>query len=158
VVNEVATDGATAGDEYVELYNGGTCSVSLTGWTLKYSPASGLSPSTRWTGTATDALPAGGFFVVGGTSFSGTKQGTLSSGLAKDGGGIGVFDATGVRIDSMSYEVVTTTTHPLTETTPAANIPTNKSASRIPDGADTNVNSVDFKVPAARTPGASNSL
>jgi hypothetical protein len=130
----------------------------LTGWTLKYSSASGSNPATRWTGTPTDTLAPGGFFVIGGASFSGTKQGTLTSGLAATGVGVGLHDPSNVLVDAVSYQPLSTPSHPYTEGSPALNIPEDKSAARIPDGSDTNDNSVDFDVPATRTPGAVNAL
>jgi hypothetical protein len=82
----------------------------------------------------------------------------LLSGLALGGGGVGLFDPASALIDAIAYDLLTTTTHPFMEGTQTPNIPTAKSASRIPDGADTNVNSADFDVPALRTPGAPNAL
>jgi hypothetical protein len=154
VINEVSTDGTVAADEYVELYNAGTCVASLQGFSLKYSSASGSTPSTSWTANATDSIAVGGYFVLGGSGFTGTKNANLGGGLAVAGGGVGLYSGT-VLVDSMSWGSAVVG-HPFTETTPAAQIPTNKSAARFPDGTDTNDNSVDFKVPSTRSPGAAN--
>ena len=160
VVNEISVDGAVGADEFVELYNAGTCSVSLIGWVLKYGAASGSNPLTCWTGSLNDAgvgdsIAAGGFFVIGGTAFTGGANGTVvCSGFAATGGGVAIFDSLGGRQDSMAYGSAVST-HPFVEGTVASTIPKNQSASRSPDGTDTDNNSVDFKI-TARTPGASN--
>ncbi|MDL1951389.1 lamin tail domain-containing protein, partial [Acidobacteria bacterium ACD] len=154
VINEVSPDGTTGSDELVELHNKGTCAAALSGWTLKYSSASGSTPANVWVGGAADSIAAGAYFVLGGDMFTGTKNGTLTGGLAAAGGGVGLFEGT-TKKDSMAYGGAATT-HPFLEgATPVANIPKSQSAARKPNGTDTNVNSADFAI-GARTPGAAN--
>jgi hypothetical protein len=150
----VSTDGATGSDEYVELYNAGTCPAPLNGWTLKYSSGTASTPSTRWTGATTDSLATGGYFVIANSGFGGASDGSLSSGLAATAGGLGVFDAGDALQDAMAYGAVIAG-HPFVETAAAAMPPTSQSVSRSPNGTDTDDNSKDFKV-SARSPGASN--
>jgi hypothetical protein len=154
VINEVSTDGASGSDEFVELYNKGTCAAALSGWTLKYSSSSGATTPTYWTGGASDSLPAGGYWVLGGASFTGTKNGTLSQGLAATAGGVGIFELGGVKSDSVAYGSVSAA-HPFKEGTAAAAPPSNQSLERTPNGSDTDDNSVDFQT-SARSPGAAN--
>ncbi|MCC6899508.1 MAG: lamin tail domain-containing protein [Polyangiaceae bacterium] len=155
VVNEVATEGpAGATDEFVELYNGGTCAQSLSTWSLKYSSASGTSTQNLWSGAAADSIPAGGYFVIAGAAFAGAKNGSISSGgLAQAGGGVAVFDGT-TKKDGVAWGTAAPT-HPFLETTAIAAPSSSQSAARSPNGKDTNVNATDFKL-GARSPGASN--
>lgn len=156
-INEISPDGALgASDEFVELYNAGTCSAALSGWTLKYSSASGSTPATRWTGATTDSIAPGAFFVIGGSAFAGTKQGTLTSGMAAGGGGVGLFDAVSTQRDAVAYGTLSTPSHPFVEGTPTPTIPSDTSAARVPDGTDTDSNSADFVVPSERSPGNKN--
>jgi hypothetical protein len=154
VINEVSPDGASGSDEFVELHNSGTCVQSLSGWTLKYSSASGSTPATLWSAAASDSIPAGGYFVLGGSGFGGTKHGAMTGGLAAAGGGVGVFDGPTLK-DAVAYGSASST-HPFIEgTTPTPTIPANQSAARSPNGKDTNNNATDFKI-AVRTAGAAN--
>jgi hypothetical protein len=66
--------------------------------------------------------------------------------------------------DSVAYAPITAPMHPFVRpptapdggmSTPAPNPPSGQSIARTPNGVNTNVNAVDFKV-AASTPGASN--
>jgi hypothetical protein len=155
VINEITPDGAVASDEYVELFNGGTCAATLAGWTLKYSSAAGTTIQTNWTGAATDSIAAGAYFIIGGTGYTGTKNGTITNGFASTGGGVAIFDQTAAKQDSMAYGSAVTT-HPFAEGgTVAATIPKSQSAGRSPNGTDTNVTATDFKI-QARSPAAAN--
>ena len=156
LINEVASTGPAGGfDEYVELHNYGTCTASLTGWVLKYSSSSGASQDDKWTGGATDSLGPGGYFVIAGANFPGTKNASLSGAGLGDDGGVGLFDTKATKIDSVAYGSVQLT-HPFIETTAFPDSPTStKSASRSPNATDTNDNSKDF-ARVNRSPGAAN--
>ncbi|MFO0569766.1 MAG: lamin tail domain-containing protein [Polyangiaceae bacterium] len=153
VINEVSVDGASGGDEFVELYNKGTCSAALSGYTLKYAAASATTGSNVWTAAVTDTLAAGGYFVIGGGSYTGAKNGSLVNGLAAAGGGVALYSGTN-KLDGMAYGSALAT-HPYVEGTPTPTIPSNQSAARKPNGTDTNSNSADFKI-GARSAGAAN--
>lgn len=155
VINEVAPRGPMgATDEFVELYNAGTCTVSLEGWQLRYSSASGSTPSVSWTGAATDSLPAGGYFLLTSmtTSYSALSNGRLTAGMAESGG-VGLFSPAGTRIDGVAYGSAVTT-HPFIEgTMPAPGTSSmTPSIARIPNGNDTNTNATDFQARATGTP------
>lgn len=157
VINEVSTDGTSGSDEYVELYNAGSCAVDLQGWRLDYTSTSGAT-KTNWTGKAGDSVGPGGYYVLAGAGFAGNADYMWGSGfgLAKGGGGVSLYDAvSGSPVDSMAWETVPGG-HVAIEGTACPNISSNSSASRIPDGTDTDDNSKDFTVPAQRTPGAKN--
>ncbi|MCC6645083.1 MAG: lamin tail domain-containing protein [Polyangiaceae bacterium] len=150
VVNEVATTGASADDEYVELFNPTSKSVSLDGWELKYAGMSG-NPQSTWKGGSGDSISAGGYFVVAGSKFGGSSDGTLSFAMGKDGGGVGLFDGS-KRVDSVAWNSGNNLVEGAALTAPHAD---GSSYSRLPDGADTDDNATDLKE-GSRTPGAAN--
>ena len=87
VINEVQTEGTSADHEFVEIYNTGTCDVSLEGWSLKYSAATGSTPSKFFDGLISHKVFAKGHFVVACTAFPGAKNATYTGGqLAADNG------------------------------------------------------------------------
>ena len=100
VVSEVFAAGGNSGapytNDYVELFNRGGSDVSVTGWTLQYSSASG----TTWASTAlSGSIPAGGHYLVqlasGGVNGSAlpTADATGTSNLAVSGGKVQVVNA-----------------------------------------------------------------
>ena len=158
VVNEVATTGPGGGfDEFVELYNYGSCTASLAGWKVKYSSSSGATQVDKWIGAGGDTLAAGAYWVIGGNNYTGAKNATLinpSSGLA-DKSGIGLFNPGAAKVDSVGYGGVSPS-HPFVETSAFSQTGTaTKSVGRSPNGADTNNNSADF-MRVNRSPGAAN--
>src|SRR5579862_1790157 len=65
VVSEVFAAGGNSGapytNDYVELFNRGSSTVSVAGWALQYGSATG----TTWASTALDgSIPAGGHYLV----------------------------------------------------------------------------------------------
>ncbi len=145
VINEVQTEGTSADHEFVEIYNTGTCDVSLEGWSLKYSASSGSAPSTFFDGLISHKVLARGHFVVACSPFPGAKNATYMGGqLAADNGQVGLFNKLGIQVDAVGYGTITTKR--LTEGNPA---PTpggpGKSVQRIPNGNDTDNNQADFR-------------
>ncbi|MEK6647536.1 MAG: PQQ-binding-like beta-propeller repeat protein [Candidatus Firestonebacteria bacterium] len=66
-INEIYALGATAGQDWVELYNDTGASVSLNGWTLVYNTGTISSPggdTTVWTGGPSDSIANGARFVI----------------------------------------------------------------------------------------------
>jgi hypothetical protein len=170
LINEVQADGTQGpSDEFVELRNGASCGGSLFNWGLRYSSASGSSPSQLWTGQAGDMIAAHGYVILGGYAFQAPQDGgvlgristDLNGSLAKGGGGVGLFDPNGVYVDGVAYQTITTQTHPFVRPADAGsagaapNPPTEKSIARTPDGENTSTNATDFQV-ATPTPGYSN--
>ncbi len=156
VVNEVESAGSGgATDEFVELYNPCTADAVLGGGGLYYRSSSGTSDVTLATFPAGTILAAGGYMLFVGSSYSGggTPDGTMSSGLAGGGGGVGVRDGAGLLLDSMGYG---SATNVFVETAAAPGPGSAESVARIPNGTDTDDNSADFAVQSTPTPGAAN--
>lgn len=164
VINEVRATGAmSASDEFVEIYNAGSCEAVLAGWRLRYAAASsdgGTTPSQYWLGVAADRIPAGGYIVIPGSGYTGggpTTMTGLSSGLGGTGGGVGLYAPDGTLVDRVAY-MNAMSFNPFVEPsggTPAANPPAGQSIARVPNGTDTNNNAMDFMVRAS-TPGMEN--
>ena len=100
VISEIFAAGGNSGapytNDYVELFNRGSSTVSLTGWNLQYSSSTG----TTWASTAlSGSIPAGGHYLVQLAS-SGTNGSALpapdatgTSNLAVSGGKVQVVNA-----------------------------------------------------------------
>jgi len=163
VVNEVQTQTTqAASEEFVEIYNPCSSAVTVAGFKLGYraatntNPASSSDSSTLY--TFTGSLAAGAYFVLGGSSFTGTKSGSLASGLATSGA-VALRDAGGAIVDSVAFGTVSTG-NAFIETAAAPLPPSltspGGSIERLPNGADTNDNSHDFSTANTATPGAAN--
>ena len=159
-VNEFATGtSASATDEFVELVNAGSSTADLSGYRLAYRSGAGTSDVTLATIPDGTALAPGAFYLFGGSGYAGAKPPaqTFSPALAASAGGIGLRDAAGNLVDSVGYGTATNAfveAHPAPA--PAATAVPGSSDIRLPDGADTDDNGVDFTVTASPTPGAPN--
>jgi hypothetical protein len=158
-VNEVATGtAASAGDEFVELANTGNASADIGAWKLVYRSATGSSDTTLATIPPGTTIPAGGFYLLASTTYTGAVPADLSfsSGLAGAGGAVGLRDASAALVDSVGWGTAANT---LVETAPApappATTPTS-SIVRLPDGHDSGNNSADFSVTSTATPRGGN--
>jgi hypothetical protein len=159
-VNEVMTGTSdSASNEFVEIFNASDSAVDIGGYKLVYRSATGTSDVSLATVPAGTTLAAHGFYLFGGSGYGGppTPNQTFSSGLASTAGGVGLREPSGVLVDSVGYGA--TAANGLVEGSPAPAPPSverpGKSAARLPDGHDTNDNSVDFVV-TTPTPGAAN--
>jgi hypothetical protein len=73
VISELAAEGpAGAGDEFVELYNGGPSPVDISGWKLQYRSAAGTTYEARETMPANAVIPPRGYFLLGSSGYSGS--------------------------------------------------------------------------------------
>jgi hypothetical protein len=158
-VNEVSTGTtAAASDEFVELVNTGSAAVDASGLKLVYRSAVGTSDIALGTIAAGTTIPAGGYFLFGGSGYAGAPAAdqSFSTGLAGTGGGLGLRKPDGSLVDSVGYGTATNAfvVGSAAAAPPAADSP-GKSAARLPDGKDTNDNSADFVVSNA-TPKAAN--
>jgi hypothetical protein len=160
VLNELFPNPGGADDdaEWVELYNGGSTSVSLDGWTLRW----GTSSLTSDFAFAAVVLPAGGYVVAGGSrSGADVEIADLAMGNASSSGdAVALEDCAGRRVDTVVYgpdnddEFVDDFGMVATSTAPT---PTDDaSIARRIDGADTDRSGDDFVLLDSPTPDASN--
>ena len=160
-VNEFST-GVTgaAADEFVEIANVGDAAANVGGYKVAYRSAAGTSDTTLVTIADGTTIPAGGFYLLGGSGYGGAHAAdeSFSTGLAATGGGVGLRDASGALLDSAAWGDTTTNAfveaHPATA--PPATAAPGSSAQRLPDGHDTNDNAADFSVTANPSPGEPN--
>jgi hypothetical protein len=162
VINEVSIDSkaGTGGsdDDWVELYNQTGDEVNLNGWSIQKSSGATTSSITKI--TLSGMIPAHGYFLIVKSSASSTlvsQANATSSSLSLTAGNIvylvkndtTVTDPTDANIvDFVGFG--TASFHEGATAAPA--IPEGKSIARIPTGADTDQNSIDFQVQNFPTP------
>jgi hypothetical protein len=155
VVNEVKTgSAASASDEFIELYNPCAMAVDLTGFSIVYRSAAGVTDVVVINLTKT--IAAGGWLLIAGPTYSngGTPDQTYGVGrLAAAGGGVGVRDGAQLLVDSVGYG---TATNAFVEGAAGTAPPNGQSIARTPNGNDTNHNDADFAVATTPTPRAAN--
>jgi hypothetical protein len=153
-INEVQTGGATALDEFIELYN--TCPdkpFNLAGHTLVYRAATGAAEFVRIAFT-TEMIAAGQpYFVCANSGFAAAADAHYTDGLALDGGGLALRAPDGSLVDAVGWG---TAANALVEGAPAPAPAAGQSIARTPDGRDSDDNSRDFMIAAQPTPGAAN--
>ncbi|HVY47846.1 MAG TPA: lamin tail domain-containing protein [Minicystis sp.] len=169
VFSEIRSRGpAGSGDEFVELYNPTPAAVALdASWHIDGRSDTAGSYTTRWTGAAGKTIAAHGHFLIGGSSYAGTVDGTMTS----------ITDATslklvqsGATVDAVCYAYSATTAGHFggTYTCEGTVIPfnphdnssatnTDASIERRPGGAagnciDTDDNAADFQAIMPSTP------
>ena len=161
-VNEVMTGIAgAAANEFVELVNAGTEAVDASGYRVVYRSAAGTSDTLLGTLPAGTILASGAHYLLGGSGYTGPVPAdqSFATGMASTVGGVGVRNADGTLLDSVGYGA--TAANGLVEgqpaTAPPATASPGSSIGRMPDGADTDHNDVDFVASATPTPRGANS-
>jgi hypothetical protein len=112
VISELRTRGATATDEFVELYNPTTnTGFDISGWTIRKSSGCGGTIATLQTIPAGTFLNPGQHYLSAGLSYSGTTapdfRDTGNWSIA-DNGGVAVLDANAVVVDQVGMCNTTT--------------------------------------------------
>ena len=105
VVGEVMTGGASASDEFVELYNAGAASVDLAGQEVVYVTSTGGTVTRKATWATTTLLDPGRHLLLANTSgvFAAMADATYSGGLAATGGTILVRPVGGAVTDAIGW-------------------------------------------------------
>jgi hypothetical protein len=159
-VNELMTSSTgAASNEFVEIANTGTAAADIGGFKLAYRSTAGTNDVTLATVPTGTTLAAGGFYLLAGSGYAGTRapDQSFSAAIAATGGGVALRDAGGAIVDSVGYGDAV---NAFVESHPASAPPTTaapgSSTVRLPDGHDTNDNAADFSVSASPTPGSSN--
>jgi uncharacterized protein (TIGR03382 family) len=161
VINEVLADpdGADAGQEWVELYNGSGGPVDLSGWALQAGTSTygvvAVVPADR-------VLASGGFLLVGGDAVPGRDlelSGSVPN-ASSNADAIRVVDCTGAPADTLVYGGLNDDAW-LDDTgavavSIAAKAPSGRSMARAVDGVDTDQAREDFVVATEPTPGRPN--
>jgi len=149
----------SAQDEFVELYNGGTAAADLGGYRLVYRSSAGTSDVALATIPSGTTLKPGDYYLLGGRDYAGppAPDQSFASSLAATGGGLALRDANGAIVDSLGYGDATNAfvRGVPAPAPPAAPSPGNSDV-RLPDGHNTDDNSVDLTVSASPSPRAAN--
>lgn len=154
VINEVMTGGATAGEEFIELFNAGTCAASVGGWALRYRSAGDVAGPTLVTFDPGTGIAANGTLLVATASFDGgAADYEYSAGLAAPGGQIGLLDEEDRLVDAVGYG---TATGAYVEGTAAPAPGMGEVIARKAGGQDTDDNASDFEVRTVHSAGAPN--
>ncbi len=162
VISEVETRGSSSAfDEYVELYNPTSSAISLASWKLQYKSATGSTWQDYATLSSSASIPAHGFFLLGGSAYSGsaTADATFSSGIADAGGHVRIVDASATVVDLVGWGTANAAEGSSAAPAPSTNIPIERKASSTStaatlwtggsevlagNGQDTDVNGSDF--------------
>ncbi|MBM4162734.1 MAG: lamin tail domain-containing protein, partial [Ignavibacteria bacterium] len=107
VISEFATRGATATDEFVELYNPTESEIDLSGWKLQYKSQTGTGWFDRATIPSGKTIAAKGFFLISPSGYTGTTQADYSAsewsqGIA-DNGHVRIVNSSAQEIDKVGY-------------------------------------------------------
>lgn len=153
VVNELMTRGATAGVEFVELYNPGGCAIPLGGWKLAYRSSTGAAGPVLHSFESGDEIAASSFLVLATSAFTGKKDVVMSSGMKDDGGQIALQDDQGKLVDAVGYGAASGA---FVEGAPAPSPEHGGSIARKKDGVDTDDNGADFAKAKPHSAGVSN--
>ena len=156
VVSEVQTGGASASDEFAELYNGAADPIDLTGLELVYVTSSGSTVTRKATWSASTILEPGCHVLVANAAgiFASGADATYSGGFAATGGAIVLRPVGGTPVDALGWGDAT---NAFVESTVAPAPAAGASLERRPgglagNGVDTNDNAADFVVQAAPSP------
>ncbi len=159
-LNEFMTGvSGAAANEFVELYNGDDAAADLSGYKLVYRSSAGTSDVSLATIPSGTTLAPGGFYLFGGRDYAGPPPAdqTFTAGLSSTGGGLALRQPDGTIVDSLGYGDASNAFvrgHPA-PAPPMEPSPGNSDV-RLPDGHNTDENSVDFTVTTSPSPRASN--
>lgn len=150
LLSEVMTGGASASDEFIELYDASTDPLDLAGDEVVYVSATGGTVTRKATWTTSTPLAPGQHLLLANSAgvYAAAADATYTGGLAATGGAVALRAADGSVIDAVAWG---NATNGFIEGTPAAAPPAGSSLERLPGGAsgnglDTNDASLDWFV------------
>jgi uncharacterized protein YdeI (BOF family) len=156
VVSEVATGGASASDEFIELSNAGVAPVDLAGLEVVYATSSGATVTRKATWAASQALAPGQHLLLANTLgiHAGAADLTYSGGLAATGGAVALRVVGGSVVDAVGWGDAV---NGFVEGTAVASPAAGSSIERLPggtsgNGTDTNDNIADWFAQAVPSP------
>jgi hypothetical protein len=152
VISELETGtSASAGQEFVELYNPTAASVALSGWTLEYKAATSTDTASNWVkhGTLSGTIGPYGFYLVAPKSYLALADADWSATLAGSGGNLRLKDGSGTVVDQLGYGA---SANAAEGGAPALAPAADQSLERLPgrldelggNGVDTDNNAADF--------------
>jgi hypothetical protein len=158
LISEVMTGGASASDEFIELYNPGPTALPLEGLEVIYVTASGgtITRKAAWN-TGSPSVPAGTHMLAANAAgiFASVADVTYDNGLAATGGSVAIrILGASSAIDAAGWGNATST---WLEGVPIAAAAAGHSIERLPGGSggsgqDSGQNSIDFMEIASPDP------
>lgn len=152
LISEIVTGGASASDEFIELYNPGVDALPLEGLELVYVTASGLTVSRRasWS-VGAPSVPPGGHQLIANEAgiFTSIADARYATGIAATGGSVALrIQGAASPIDAIGWGSATSS---WLEGTAAPAPAAGSSLERLPGGAagsgqDTDDNALDFRL------------
>ena len=164
VVSEVMTGGASASDEFIELYNPAADTLPLEGLEVVYVTATGATVTRKaaWMAGASGLLPGAHLLIANGAGvFAGLADVSYANGLAATGGSVALrAQGATTAIDAVGWG---TAANAWLETRTAPAPAAGSSLERLPGGSsgspqDTDDNLVDFTIQPIPDPQNSGSL
>ena len=150
LVSEIATGGASASDEFVELYNPATSALAIEGLELIYVTASGATVTRKalWAAGSPEMGPGSHLLIANEAGiYASVADLTYANGLAATGGSIALRSAGAASaIDAVGWGTAASAWQ---EGSPAAAAMAGHSIERLPGGSsgstqDTDQNALDF--------------
>lgn len=174
VISEIQIDGATATDEFVELYNPTDSDIVMSGWRLRKKNSTGTEATL--VATLSGTIPAHGFFLIGCRGYVGAvstnTQYSTADNIPADGcvilysdAGVTVVDKVGIGA-SVDFETAAYSTNPAANRSIERKANTDSSAATMASGGvdelegngyDTDNNLNDFVYRTTSDPQNSNS-
>ncbi|TMD31026.1 MAG: lamin tail domain-containing protein, partial [Chloroflexi bacterium] len=156
LITEVVTGGASASDEFVEIFNAGPLAADLVSMEVVYVTATGGTVTRKATWTTSRPLAAGQHLLVanGLGSYAALADATYSGGFAATGGSIALRVVGGAVVDAVGWGDAT---NAFLEGAAAPAPPAGSSIERRPggdagNGTDTNDNAADWFVQSQPVP------
>jgi hypothetical protein len=156
LIGEVMTGGASASDEFVELYNAGPATADLAGLEVVYVTSTGGTITRKATWATATLVGPGRHALLANVSgtFAPGADATYSGGLSATGGTIVLRAVGGAPIDALGWGDAT---NAFVEGTAALPPPAGSSVERLPGGllgnaVDSNDNRADTHLEAAPSP------
>ncbi|HEX5465507.1 MAG TPA: lamin tail domain-containing protein [Candidatus Limnocylindrales bacterium] len=156
LISELQTGGASASDEFVELYSAASEPIDLVGLELAYASASGATVTRKASWDTSLLVEPGAHLLIAneGGAYAGIADQTYSGGFAATGGAVVLRDSSGTTIDALAWG---TAANDLVEGAPAPAPDAGQSLERLPgglagSGIDTNDDASDFALRDAPDP------
>lgn len=117
LISQVMPENSSASDEFVELYNYSSSSVSLSGWNLKRIYSGDKSQNLVTSFSSTSTIVPFGYFLIGQSGYSLDNIVTLDylystqANLAKDNNAVALFDESDSLIDLVAWGSVSSSVY-----------------------------------------------
>ncbi len=153
VISQIKISGATANDEFVELFNASETPVNLAGWRLSRKSASATSSAQNLVASLSGTIAAKSYFLIAHPSSTASAiadrvYSASSSGIAADNTVLLYSDSGATIVDKVGFGAAQDVETSAFSTNPSAG----QSIRRMPCELDSDNNSVDFHLLTVANP------